>query len=142
MKSPLLRHCAALIVLATASVVPARASPFMIVGNDEKPGVDAQGKPTVNPTGNDTVLIADVAEPEAPKVVAILQLENSIVGPPTNLAISPNGNLALVADSMTVAEENGTRKLVPTDKLFVIDLKAVPPKLIQTLTLGKQPSGL
>jgi len=142
MKSPPLRHCAALIVLATASVVPARASPFMIVGNDEKPGVDAQGKPTVNPTGNDTVLIVDVAEPEAPKVVAILQLENSIVGPPTNLAISPNGNVALVADSMTVAEENGTRKLVPTDKLFVIDLKAVPPKLIQTLTLGKQPSGL
>jgi DNA-binding beta-propeller fold protein YncE len=142
MKSPRLRHCAALIVLATASISPARAAPFMIVGNDEKPGTDAQGKPLVNATGNDTVLIVDVAEPEAPKIVATLQLENSIVGPPTNLAISPNGTLALVADSMTVAEENGTHKLVPTDKLFVIDMKATPPKLIQTLTLGKQPSGL
>jgi DNA-binding beta-propeller fold protein YncE len=142
MKSPLLRHCAAVIVLATASIIPARAAPFMIVGNDEKPGTDAQGKPIVNATGNDTVLIVDVAEPEAPKIVATLQLENSIVGPPTNLAISPKGNLALVADSMTVAEENGTRKMVPTDKVFVIDLKATPPNLIQTLTLGKQPSGL
>jgi DNA-binding beta-propeller fold protein YncE len=32
--------------------------------------------------------------------------------------------------------------MVPTDKLFVIDMKANPPKLVQTLTLGKQPSGL
>ena len=142
MKSPRLQNCAALIVLAIASIMPARAAPFMIVGNDEKPGTDAQGKPTVNATGNDTVLIVDVGEPEAPKIVATLPLENSIVGPPTNLAISPNGNIALVADSMTVSEENGTRKLVPADKLFVIDLKATPAKLIQTLTVGKQPSGL
>ena len=43
---------------------------------------------------------------------------------------------------MTVAEENGVRKQVPTDKVFVIDLKASPPKLVQTVTVGKQPSGL
>ncbi len=70
----------------------------MIVGNDEKPGTDAQGKPIVNPTGKDTVLIVDVAKPEDPKIVATLPLENSIVGPPTNLAISPNGSIALVAE--------------------------------------------
>jgi DNA-binding beta-propeller fold protein YncE len=142
MKSPRLRHCAAVIALAIAAIGPARAAPFMIVGNDEKPGTDAQGKPVVNASGNDTVLIVDVAQPEAPKIVATLQLENSIVGPPTNLAISPKGNLALIADSMTVAEVDGARKLVPTDKVFVIDLTSTPPKLLQTLTLGKQPSGL
>ncbi len=49
----------------------------MIVGNDEKPGTDAQGKPVVNPTGNDTVVIFDLARPEDPKVVASLKLENS-----------------------------------------------------------------
>ena len=43
---------------------------------------------------------------------------------------------------MTVAEENGVRKLVPTDKVFVIDMQANPPKLAQTVTVGKQPSGL
>ncbi len=32
--------------------------------------------------------------------------------------------------------------MVPTDKLFVIDLKSSPPKLVQTVTVGKQPSGL
>ena len=139
-----LARCAAccVAVLAAASVVPAVAAPFLIVGNDEKPGTDAQGKPIVNPTGSDTVQILDLAQPEAPRTVATLKLENSIVGPPVNLAISPNGRVALVADSMTVVEENGVRKQVPTDKLFVIDMQANPPALVQTLTLGKQPSGL
>jgi DNA-binding beta-propeller fold protein YncE len=131
-----------LAVLAIAGVVPAAAAPFMIIGNDEKPGTDPQGKPIVNPTGNDTVQILDLAKPEAPRTVATLKLENSIVGPPVNLAISPNGRIALVADSLTVVEDNGVRKAVPTDKLFVIDMKANPPALIQTVTLGKQPSGL
>jgi len=143
MPTSLLKLCAvaSLALLATAGV-PAVAAPYLIVGNDEKLGTDAQGKTVVNPTGKDTVLIIDLAKPEDPKIIATLQLENSIVGPPVNLAISPKGDIALVADSMTVAEENGTRKLVPTDKLFVIDLKASPPKLAQTVTLGKQPSGL
>ena len=140
--SPLLKHCAVAGFALVATAIPACAAPFMIVGNDEKIGTDAQGKSVVNPTGKDTVVIFDMAKPEDPKIVATLPLENSVVGPPTNLAISPNGSIALVADSMTVAEDNGTRKMVQTDKLFVIDMKANPPKLVQTLMLGKQPSGL
>jgi len=138
------RRTAPLLALLSGLAVTTvtRAAPFMIVGDDEKVGTDAQGKPMVNPTGNDAVLIVDLAKPEDPKIVASLPLENSIVGPPVNLDISPNGAIALVADSMTVAEDNGVRKMVPTDKLFVIDMKANPPKLVDTLTLGKQPSGL
>jgi DNA-binding beta-propeller fold protein YncE len=138
----MLKHAAACLALLAVAAIPAGAAPYMIVGNDEKPGTDAQGKPIVNPTGDDTVVIFDLANPEEPKPVVALKLENSIVGPPTNLAISPDGSIALVADSMTVADDNGARKMVPTDKLFVIDMKADPPKLAQTLTLGKQPSGL
>ena len=99
--------CLALLV---TTAMPAGAAPYMIVGNDEKPGTDAQGKPVVNPAGNDTVVIFDLAKPEEPKIVATLKLENSIVGPPTNLDIAPNGSIALVADAMTVAEEDGARK--------------------------------
>jgi DNA-binding beta-propeller fold protein YncE len=141
MGSWLLRQSIALTVSLVAAV-PASAAPYMIVGNDEKLATDAQGKPVVNPTGNDTVVIFDLANPEEPKVIASLKLENSIVGPPVNLAISPDNSIALVADSMTVTEDNSTRKMTPTDKLFVIDLKANPPKLAQTVTVGKQPSGL
>jgi len=130
------------LALLAVTTTPVVAAPYMIVGNDEKPGTDAQGKPVVNPTGSDTVVIFDLANPEDPKVVATLKLENSLVGPPVNLAIAPDNSIALVADAMTVTEENGTRKLAPTDKLFVIDLKASPPKLAHAVTVGKQPSGL
>jgi DNA-binding beta-propeller fold protein YncE len=142
--SPLTRRAAPILALLSGLAVAsaARAAPFMIVGDDEKPGTDAQGKAVVNATGSDAVLIVDLAKPEDPKIVVSLPLENSIVGPPTNLAISPNGAVALVADSMTVAEDNGVRKMVPTDKLFVIDMKSNPPKLVDTLHVGKQPSGL
>ncbi len=132
---------AGLALLASAAL-PATAAPYMIVGLDEKPGTDAQGKPMLNPTGKDSVVILDLANPEQPKIIATLPLENSLVGPPTNVAIAPDNSFALVADAMTVTEENGKRKLAPTDKVFVINLKANPPKLAQTLTLGKQPSGL
>ena len=95
----MLKHAAtASLALLVATAIPANAAPYMIVGNDEKPGTDAQGKPVVNPTGNDTVVIFDLANPEDPKIVATLKLENSIVGPPVNLAISPNGSIALVAE--------------------------------------------
>ncbi|HXT81205.1 MAG TPA: hypothetical protein VN702_16695 [Acetobacteraceae bacterium] len=129
-------------LLAALGATAAHAAPFMIVGNDEKLTWDDHGKGVLHPTGKDTVLIVDLANPEEPKVVATLGLENSVVGPPVNVAITPNGALALVADSVTVTGSEGALKQVPTDKLFVIDLKASPPKLIDTLTLGKQPSGL
>jgi len=138
----MLRHAAAGALGLLLCANTALAAPFMIVGNDEKILWDDQGKPIIAPNGKDNVQIIDMANPMKPKIVATLPLENSIVGPPTNLAISPDNSIALVADSMTVADDNGTRKMVPTDKLWVIDLKSNPPKLAQTVTLGKQPSGL
>ena len=47
-----------------------------------------------------------------------------------------------MANSSNVVEEGGARKLVPDNRLWVIDLTTSPPRLIDTLTLGKQPSGL
>jgi len=96
----------------------------------------------VSPAGRDNVLIVDLANPEDPKIVANLPLKNSIVGPPVNVAIDPTGSVALVADSMAVVKDGETLKQAPDDKLYVIDLKANPPKLAGTVTVGKQPSGL
>jgi DNA-binding beta-propeller fold protein YncE len=47
-----------------------------------------------------------------------------------------------VADSVDVAKDGDTLKIVPDDKIYVIDLKASPPKVAGTVTVGKQPSGL
>src|SRR4029077_10489577 len=66
----------------------------------------------------------------------------SVVGPPVNLDIDPSGSVALVANSVDVVKEGDALKQVPTNQIFVIDLKANPPKLAATITGGKQPSGL
>jgi Lactonase, 7-bladed beta-propeller len=132
----------AAILLCSSSLNFAYAKPFMIVGNDEKVSWDDDGKTILSPSGKDSVLIVDLANPEDPKIVATLPLKNSIVGPPVNLDIDPSGSFALVADSVDVTKEGDTLKQVPDNKIYVIDLKANPPKLAATITGGKQPSGL
>jgi DNA-binding beta-propeller fold protein YncE len=133
---------AAAIVLCSSSLNLAYAKPFMIVGNDEKVWWDDDGKTILSAPGKDTVLIVDLANPESPKIVATLPLKNSIVGPPVNVDIDPTGSVALVADSVDVTKDGDALKQVPDNKVYVIDLKANPPKLATTLSVGKQPSGL
>ena len=130
---------AAILGIAAAS---AQGAPLMIVGNDEKLLWDDNGKSVLSPPGKDSVLILDLANPLEPKIVANLPLKNSVVGPPVNLAIDPSGSIALVADSVDVVEEGGALKQVPDDKIYVIDLKSNPVKVVQTITGPKQPSGL
>ncbi|HZT24801.1 MAG TPA: YncE family protein [Pseudolabrys sp.] len=129
-------------LLAATYAKPVSAAPFLIVGNDEKLLWDDQGKPVIHPAGKDTVVIMDLADPENPKTVATLPLKNSVIGPPVNVGIDPTNSIALVADSIAVTDDGGKLKMGPDDKVYVIDMKAKPPKLANTITLGKQPSGL
>lgn len=130
------------LLLGLAGFHPAHAAPFMIVGNDEKVLWDADGKVVLSPAGKDSVLIVDLANPENPKIVANLPLKNSVVGPPVNVDIDPTGSVALVADSVDVAKDGDALKMSLDNKIYVIDMKANPPKLAGTVTGGKQPSGL
>jgi DNA-binding beta-propeller fold protein YncE len=127
--------------LGALAGLSAQADPLMIVGLDQKIAID-DGKPVLSLPGKDSVVIVDLANPEEPKIVVSLPIKNSLIGPPVNVAIAPNGAIALVADSVDVVKEGDTLKLVPDNKLHVIDMRANPPKLAGTVSTGKQPSGL
>jgi hypothetical protein len=115
-------------LLAAAGIKSVSAAPFLIVGNDEKLLWDDQGKPVVHPAGKDTVVILDLADPENPKIIAKLPLKNSVIGPPTNLAIDPTNSIALVADSIDVTKgDNGALKMGPDDKVYVITSRPIRP---------------
>src|SRR6266536_6357615 len=73
-----------------ASVNLVQAKPFMIVGNDEKVWWDDDGKVVLSPSGKDSVLIVDLADPESPKIVATLPFFFSLVGPPLDLHSFPS----------------------------------------------------
>src|SRR5215469_17614427 len=128
-------------LVAAISVTTTAQAQYLIVGNDEKV-VFKDGKPVLSPPGKDTVSIVDISDRTKPRIVANLPIENSIIGPPTNLAITPDNKLALVANSMDVAKDGDNLKNVPDNKLYVIDLTTSPPAVIATLQTGKQPSGL
>ena len=131
----------ALVTLLVASPILAHAQ-LMIIGNDEKAGFDKAGNIVFGNPGKDSVSIVDISNREAPKIVANLPLMNSIFGPPTNLAITPDQKLAIVANSMDWQKDGEKWKPVPDNKLYVVDLTANPPAHIATVEVGKQPSGL
>lgn len=133
----------AVVVTGCASMSSSPGKPeLMIVGGDEKVSIE-NGNFVLGPPGNDTVSIVDIGtDPLAPKIIVNLRLMNSLFGPPTNLAITPDESLALVANSMDWQRDGQTWKSVPDTKLYVIDLKASPPALIDTIAVGKQPSGM
>jgi DNA-binding beta-propeller fold protein YncE len=113
----------------------------ILVGIDNKITYGPQGQINGAP-GNDAVLVVDISDPVKPRIRASLPLTNSLLGPPTNLQITPDGRLGLVANSVVNVQEGNSWKAVSDDKLYVIDLTADPPKLIDTVTVGRQPSGL
>jgi DNA-binding beta-propeller fold protein YncE len=120
----------------------AAGAQLMIIGNDEKATWDDAGKVVLTAPGKDTVSIVDISKRESPRIVSNLPLTNSVFGPPTNLAITPDGRLAIVANSVNNVPDGAGWKFVPDNKLYVIDLTTSPPSHIATVEVGKQPSGL
>jgi DNA-binding beta-propeller fold protein YncE len=141
MKRFRLRHLG--VVAAAGFALPAVAqAELMIIGNDQKVNWDAAGKPVFSAPGGDTVSIVDISDPENPQIVANLELMNSIFGPPTNLAITPDETLALVTNAMQWSQEGEAYKASPDNKIYVIDLEQNPPAQIATVEAGNQPSGM
>ena len=132
----------ALLTCALLAATPALAGTNdILIGLDQKITYDANGQ--VNgPPSKDAVVVMDISNPAKPRIRASLPLMNSLLGPPTNLQITPDGRLGLVANSVVNNQEGNTWKVAPDNKLFVIDLTANPPKLADTVTVGSQPSGL
>jgi DNA-binding beta-propeller fold protein YncE len=146
------KRLASFVLLTVAAMVAACATDdrmssgkpeYMIVGIDNKVTWGDDGKLQILPPGKDVVTIVDIgSDPANPKIVANLPLMNSIFGPPTNLAIAPNGQIALVANSMEWVPDGASWKPSPDNKVYVIDLTTRPPTRIDTVTVGRQPSGM
>ncbi|SVC50046.1 uncharacterized protein METZ01_LOCUS302900, partial [marine metagenome] len=86
-------------ILIACSGVPVLGD-LMVVGGDNKVAFDGPNIVFEAP-GRDVVSLIDIgADPANPKIIANLPLMNSVFGPPTNLAITPDESLALVANAM------------------------------------------
>jgi DNA-binding beta-propeller fold protein YncE len=88
----------------------------------------------------DTLTVLDFAT-FPPTVTELDGVANSVLGPPTNVAITPDQTLALVANSMVIDPDDPAEQ-VPGREIQVIDLTADPPAKIGTCEAGLQPSGM
>ena len=121
-------------LLLAAGAAPAQ---LLITGNDEKVWFDETGKTVNQPPGKDTVSVIDIRDPMKPRILASLPLMNTIIGPPVNLAITPDQHLALVANSLDWVKDGEGWKGVPDNKIHVIDLTASPHPRRQTRLVVK-----
>jgi len=147
MKSSALARCAgvaralAALVASVLFVVSAYGQ-VMVVGIDRKFAYDANAVRQALEPGRDEVLFFDVKDPLQPKLLGSLKLENSILGPPTNVAVTPDQSIALVANAVHSEKTATGWKATPGDEVFVIDLTGDQPRQVQTVKVGRQPSGI
>jgi DNA-binding beta-propeller fold protein YncE len=121
---------AALIAAAPA----ARAADIALSGNDNHTTVE-NGKPVgmANPQP-DNVSVLDM-RPPLPRVVATVDVAFSDIGPPTAITFTPDGRYALVTSS-TRPDPSAPDRAVPDDRVSVLDLSAMPPKVVQVAHAG------
>jgi len=116
------------------------AAQLAVSANDGK-AVLVNGVNSVPPNpADDTVTVIDLGV-SPPKVVGELKAPSSVVGPPTNVAIAPDESIALISSNMKL-DPADPKKLVPDNRLSVIDLKSNPPAVIATLETGLGPAGI
>lgn len=127
------------LAVSLACAAPAAFAQIAISSNDGKVtlvnGVAAMPAAVVP----DTIAILDLGA--GGKMVAEIEVPGSFMGPPSNVAISPDGKVALVTSAYKInpADPKGW---VPDNRLSVIDLAASPPKVVSTIECGAAPSGV
>ncbi len=133
------------LIAAIAPAYGARAPAFILVGLDGKTFYGPEGVRN-GPNGRDALAFVDISDEAHPQVIDTLQLDNSVNGPTTNLQITPDGRLGLLASSVTMRRDgeaqDGAWTVQSDDRLHVIDMTAAPPSAAATLKVGRRPSGL
>jgi len=128
-----------LVLLCLFSAATTRAQ-LILSGNENKVDLNTGAIRVIPATAPDSVSILDFST-FPPKMLTVENVPNTVVGPPSNIAITPDGSLALVADSIKVDPTNASA-WIPNSEIHVLDLEAKPPRVIATVLAGKQPSGL
>ena len=131
----------ALLAAALLLASPLQAAEHLLIGLDGKLFFEGAG-PRNGAPGMDAVLVVDISDPAKPRIAGSLPLSNSVAGPPTNLQITPDGRLGLIASSLLNQPKGDGFAAVPDDVLHVVDLQADPPRLVETIKVGRLPSGL
>ena len=127
------------IAATAASPVPAFAQ-IAVSANDNKLTLIDGVQTVVRNPAPDTVTILDLGGVR-PKVLGEVRAPTSIIGPPSSVAVAPDGSIALVTAATRIDPADPT-KTIADNVVTVIDLKASPPAVVATLHAGSGASGV
>jgi DNA-binding beta-propeller fold protein YncE len=132
--------CIHMIFLTLVSVTDSAAQ-LVLSGNESKIDLTS-GKPTAVDTDQpDSISLIDLSV-FPPRVRHVMGISNSVIGPPSNVLVLPGAKRALIADSIVMDRTAKPDPWRPADRIHVMDLTLEPPRIIESLPTGRQPSGL
>lgn len=134
------RTASALIAISLIGIVSASRAELVVTANDGKMVLENGNAVVRKQPLPDTVSVIDFVDGTL-KVIAELPAPASVVGPPPSVAITPDGTLALVTGAMKL-DPSDTTKIIPDDKLSVVDLTSSPPRVRATLQAGAGAAGV
>lgn len=131
---------AALVAGALAALTAASGADLIVSAQDGK-FVRVDGRATFpQPAPSDSLVVID-ASVSPPKIVATVEgLEHTVQGPPQAVAITPDGNLALIG--APTRYDYAAKKELLDNFVQVVDLEAAPAKLVAKIDVGAHPSGV
>jgi DNA-binding beta-propeller fold protein YncE len=113
---------------------------IIISGNENKIDLASGAARVIAGTEPDSISILDFAK-FPPSVRHLAGIANSVIGPPSNIAVAPDRRIALIANSLKIDPTNPTN-WVPESFVHVLDLTSDLPKVIGRANTGLQPSGI
>jgi DNA-binding beta-propeller fold protein YncE len=128
--------CAAFAALGLTALLAAPASADVVVVAVDNHSVNVNGVmgPPKSPA-SDLMAIVDVKS-YPPKLEGTVEAPTSVVGAPTAVWIAPDESWAIITAATKIDPQDPT-KIIDDNRVSVIDLKASPPKVTQTIEAGK-----
>jgi DNA-binding beta-propeller fold protein YncE len=119
----------------------ASASAQLLVSSNDNTEIMVNGEHVVvSDAPADTVTIIDMSA-KPPKVVGEVSAPSSWSGPPQNVAVAPDESIALIGNSQK-RDPSNPAAMIPDNIVTVIDLRARPPVVLQTIEVGRGPNGI
>jgi DNA-binding beta-propeller fold protein YncE len=132
---------AILFALAAAALASAGAPAQIAVSANDNKAVMNDGVVSIPANvAADTVTLINLGV-SPPKVIAEIAAPSSVVGPPSSVAVASDESIAIVTAAIKI-DPADAKKTVPDNRVSVIDLKASPPAVVQTVIAGMGAAGV
>ena len=125
---------------ASSAAAQFKPHPWVLSANESKIDLTTGASRVSGPAGNDSLTLLDFTQ-FPPSVTHLPKISNSVLGPPSNVAITPDGRWAFVSDSIRL-DPASPGKWLPNRFIHILDLSSTPPRVVGQGESGEQPSGL